>query len=119
MRGRVAEVTEQATSEYVAMVNARDAQLAQLNLERGALHDAAMASLPFWLVRYDLMRQFAWNHGHTHAGGWRQRWKVRVARIGPTCGGLVDTHARTVCLCGYELAPGVSRCSLRRSDSLL
>jgi hypothetical protein len=77
MRGRVADVTEKATEEYVSMVNARDLQLAQLNMDRGVLHDEAMAALPYWLTRFDLMRQFAWNHGHTHAGGWRPRWKVR------------------------------------------
>jgi hypothetical protein len=64
-----------ALVRYTSIVAERDALLARLNHERAALHDAAMAALPFWLVRFDHMRQYAWNHGHAK-GEWRIHFKV-------------------------------------------
>ena len=81
MRAQMAEVTDTAAARYTSLIAERDSHLVALHAERSVLHDAVMSHLPFWMVRYDYMRDYAWNHGHTHAGGWRPIWKVMVAEV--------------------------------------
>ena len=81
MRATMAEVSEVAGHKYSMLVTERDSRLSELHRARNAAHDTAMSLLPYWMVRFDHMRDYAWNHGHTHAGGWRSTWKPMVAEV--------------------------------------
>jgi hypothetical protein len=81
MRQQMAEVTEAATARYSQLVGERHLKLAALHADRTVLHDAVMQSLPYWIVRFDHMAEYAWNHGHVLPARWAPQWKVMVAEV--------------------------------------